>query len=315
METDRLPAAPGPHSLASLIGDDACLARHGRNGSLFAAVLWRLPAATATSFPAMADHMIAVHLDGAGPVERVVDGRSVRTARSAGTVTIDPAGRASAWYIGTSSEALHFYLDPHRLQHLAGELLDRDPGAIQVDDPFGVEDRIIEGLAQASVAELRRPATASRLFLDALEQALGLHVLRCYSSMGRERDLREATARDRGRLPRRRLRVVLDHVEQHLADPISVDDLARVAGMSPYHFSRTFKATVGESPHRFVMAQRVRRAEMLLTETDVTLAEIALRTGFSSQSHMNAAFRRLRAITPSRLRANGARSCKGTARR
>ena len=82
-----------------------------------------------------------------------------------------------------------------------------------------------------------------------------------------------------------------------------ISDLASVAGLSEFHFSRMFKAASGETPHGFVMRRRVERARQLLADTAQPMIDIALACGFSTQSHFAANFRKLSGVTPRRYRA------------
>jgi AraC family transcriptional regulator len=79
--------------------------------------------------------------------------------------------------------------------------------------------------------------------------------------------------------------------------------MAAVARLSPYHFSKQFKAAIGLSPHQFVIARRVERAKQLLqTGGDLSLAQVAARAGFSDQSQFSRHFRRIVGVTPGRFR-------------
>ena len=106
----------------------------------------------------------------------------------------------------------------------------------------------------------------------------------------------------RGGLPPRAFRQVREYILDHLTDNISNPLLARFVGLSPSHFSRAFRQSAGVSPHRFVLESRIERVKRLLAETDLSLAEIAILTGFGDQSHCTRWFRRLVGITPSRFR-------------
>jgi AraC family transcriptional regulator len=79
-------------------------------------------------------------------------------------------------------------------------------------------------------------------------------------------------------------------------------ELAGVAGMSVYHFTRVFRMTTGETPHAFTLRLRIERAEHQLRHGELGLAEIALATGFASQSHFTAQFKRARGVTPGAFR-------------
>ncbi len=101
---------------------------------------------------------------------------------------------------------------------------------------------------------------------------------------------------------------IVRHIDDHLGEPLKVDDLALVAGFSRSHFSRAFRRTTGDGPQRFVLKRRICRARDLISETSQSLTEIAAATGFSSQAHMTKAFRDELGVTPSRYREAFSRS-------
>ena len=106
----------------------------------------------------------------------------------------------------------------------------------------------------------------------------------------------------RGGLPPRVLQRVREYVEAHLEDKISLQDLARIAGLSTSHFARSFRQSEGMTPHRYLLHRRVRRAFDLLAQTELALSEIAVASGFAHQSHFCRQFRKLVGSTPSRYR-------------
>jgi transcriptional regulator GlxA family with amidase domain len=114
--------------------------------------------------------------------------------------------------------------------------------------------------------------------------------------------LSKSRPRIRGGLPPQALRRVREYVETHLDESISVDALARVAGLSMYHFARAFKQSEGLTPHDYLVRCRVRHAQNLLASTDLPLSEIALAAGFSDQSHCARRFRERVGISPSSYR-------------
>ena len=108
--------------------------------------------------------------------------------------------------------------------------------------------------------------------------------------------------RVRGGLPPRAMRRVREFVEEHLEENISIQALANIASLSMYHFARAFKQSEGMTPHEYLIRRRVQRTKDLLAETDLSLSEIALASGFSDQSHCARRFREHVGVTPSSYR-------------
>jgi AraC family transcriptional regulator len=95
----------------------------------------------------------------------------------------------------------------------------------------------------------------------------------------------------------------MQYIDAHLHERISAEVLAQMAGLSRSHFSRAFQRMTGDPPQRFILKRRVCRARDLLSGGDAPIAQIAFRSGFSSQAHLSAAFREDVGTTPSRYRA------------
>lgn len=106
----------------------------------------------------------------------------------------------------------------------------------------------------------------------------------------------------RGGLPAGTLRRTREYIERELANPISLHDLAAMAGLSDCHFARAFKQSVGMPPHRYLMQRRVERAATLIQGTTRPLAEIALEVGCCDQSHFSRLVARATGQTPRELR-------------
>jgi AraC family transcriptional regulator len=105
-------------------------------------------------------------------------------------------------------------------------------------------------------------------------------------------------------LPIRQLRKVEDYVRDLLAEDISVEALAELVDLSPFHFSRVFKHATGMSPLQFVTRERITRAQQLIRETSRSLVEIALEVSYTSPSSFSKAFRRITGVTPTEFRSS-----------
>ncbi|WP_313537437.1 AraC family transcriptional regulator [Sphingomonas sp.] len=94
------------------------------------------------------------------------------------------------------------------------------------------------------------------------------------------------------------LRRVVAHVDAYLQGPVLTSTLAEVAQLSTGHFCRAFKISTGETPHGYIIRQRIRRAQLLMRDTRDTLSQIACSCGLSDQAHLTRLFRRLVGTTP-----------------
>jgi AraC family transcriptional regulator len=106
----------------------------------------------------------------------------------------------------------------------------------------------------------------------------------------------------RGRLLAWQVRKVRDYVDSHITEPVLVADLCALIQRSEAHFSRSFKRTLGESPHSFIVRRRVELAAQHMLTTDASLSDIALRCGFTDQAHLCKHFRQATGQTPAAWR-------------
>jgi AraC-like DNA-binding protein len=99
------------------------------------------------------------------------------------------------------------------------------------------------------------------------------------------------------------LRRILKYVDTHLDAALSIDDLAVQARLSESHFARCFMKSVGVTPHSYVLRRRLLRAQHLLSQSQMSLLEVAMSTGFADQSHFCRRFREFVGMTPRAFRA------------
>jgi AraC-like DNA-binding protein len=128
-----------------------------------------------------------------------------------------------------------------------------------------------------------------------------LHSRPRLDSIGRFRRS-EPPAPSAGGLTPRALQRIREYIEEHLTENIELETLAVIAGLSKWHFARAFKQSVGTPPHCYLIQRRLQRAQELLAETDLSLAQIALQSGFSDQSHFSRRFRLFFGATPRSFR-------------
>ena len=113
-----------------------------------------------------------------------------------------------------------------------------------------------------------------------------------------ELNARTLPAAVRGGLPPHKLQKVLSYIEEKLAEPVGVRELASQVHMSPFHFARRFKQAVGTPPHAYITHVRIERAKKLLSTTNLPLIEVATRVGYRTQAHFTGVFHRYVGTTP-----------------
>jgi len=142
------------------------------------------------------------------------------------------------------------------------------------------------------------PTAAGRMLVETSSLLLAARLAHTHS----ETELIRRPISSRNRLHDGRLRRVLAYIEEHLAEDITVADLANVACLSIFHFTRAFAATMGVPPHRYVSQRRLESAKVMIATGRASLSEIALDCQFSSESSFTRAFRRAIGMTPAAYR-------------
>jgi AraC family transcriptional regulator len=184
------------------------------------------------------------------------------------------------------------------VQRVASETLGQDADRLELYPEFRTRDRQIEAIATMLLTELQQGRLGNRLYIESLANVLTVHLCRQYAATKPLLPVYE------GGLPQRHLQQVLDYINDHLDQDIKLTDLAALPDMSPFHFSRLFKQSIGSSPYQYVLQQRIERAKRLLRQTDQPIIDIAFQCGFNSHSHLSKQFRHFTGATPKVYRAN-----------
>ena len=215
----------------------------------------------------------------------------------AGSIFVVPAGSPGRVRWSGCYDWLHIFLEPGLVARVAAEAFGLDPARVSLP-PF--DGLILPPLRAAMLAvndELTAGAAGSRLAAESLANLLAVHLTRNASPP------RPPAGRTYGALPQGKLRAVVEYVEDHLDASLTLEQMAAAAHLSAYHFARQFKAATGVPPHQYILARRVDRAQQLLhSDGDFSLAEIAARAGFSDQSQFSHHFMRLVGVTPRQFR-------------
>jgi AraC family transcriptional regulator len=208
-----------------------------------------------------------------------------------------PAGQPSYWCQpeGNNCCPLHICLKPNLIEQVA-QAAEIDPEQIELANCFAKQDLQLHHIAMLFLAELRSGGMMGRLYVESLTQALVIHLLRHYS------EIAPIVASHNRNLTRTQLQQAIDYIHAHLDRDLSIEQIAQTINISPTYFASLFKRATGTSPHQYVIRQRVESAKLLLSKTEIAIADIALQVGFSSQSHLTQQFKRLTGVTPKQVR-------------
>jgi AraC family transcriptional regulator len=195
---------------------------------------------------------------------------------------------------GMFANVLFLALDPVFVRRVA-EGLELDADRIELVEQRRNTDPTLRHIAMALRAGIQSGDALDRMYGEALSTALAVHLLREYGAavLGPKRQY--------GGLPRAKLMRAVEYIQDQLDTDLTVSGIAQAVGLSPYHFTRLFKESTGQSPYQYVVEARVRKAKELLTTGKFTISEAAYHVGFVDQSHLTRHFKRVFGLPPKRL--------------
>lgn len=212
---------------------------------------------------------------------------ATRDAFPAGTTVLGQPGDVFDGEMRDRVDVLFFLMEPDFVRA-------RSAGAgVELRDLPPRQDIGLLEISRRLVAALDQGAGGDALYCDLAIEALVARLIALHGT---------AAA---GRLPYRetltsaRLRGLIGFVEDNLAGPLRLAELADVAALSRAHFARAFRAATGQAPHRYVLQRRLHRAHDLLRRTDLAVAEIGARCGFADPAHFSRVYRRHFGMPPS----------------
>jgi AraC family transcriptional regulator len=209
-------------------------------------------------------------------------------------MTFVPAGcRFSGWQKPRAlCRGAHFYIDP------CSPLLQTDLRFAEIQ--FRPRLLFFDGGLWATAMKLTAQSASSDRKRTAYAEALSI-ALACELMRVNESGLPSVT-RIRGGLPEWQQKKLMQYIDEHLAEDVSLSSLAELVDLSPYHFSRVFKQSFDTPPHRYLTNRRIERAKNLLASRKLTVTVIALNVGFSETSSFTSAFRKVTGETPTDYR-------------
>ena len=225
-------------------------------------------------------------------VEHRLEGRKGNSWSGPAGCGVLPAGVPATWSFKGRSDFFSIGITCAVVEEVAADVFGPDTDKGRLTEGFAVPDPTLLHFARLFQAECENPGFGTPLYVDSLSRALALHLLRGYSSRS-PRTISVPAA-----MPGWRLKRALDFIHAHLAEDLTLAQLAGVAGLGPTQFARAFRAAVGEPPYRYLTRLRVEHARHLLEHTRLPVTDIAFQCGFDQPGHFATMFRKMAGLTP-----------------
>ncbi len=193
-----------------------------------------------------------------------------------------------------SNIVIHF--SPEKLAQVAMETFDKDASLIEVQHQMGKHDALIYQLAKAMQYEMNAGDRLCSMYLEQSLHMLCVHVISRYCTFN------SGLKVYRGGLSALTLKSVVEYMEEHFNQRVSLEQLALLSNLSCFHFARLFKQSTGFSPRQYVLKIRVRHAKKLLVDTRLSVEQIGVMVGYDSANNFTRMFSRQTGYSPLRFR-------------
>ena len=240
----------------------------------------------------LSEHMLVMQ---AVPIlsEQRWEGRQNVGTLAPGDISLVAMDTAFDWHWAAGARSLHFYIPHEALASPALSLFGLEALKVELKSSFQLRDRFLESLARSICWEPKRHNATESLLVETPLERFAKHLVVYHTNVSGK-----PLPPPPGRLSLARLNGVLEWIEAHLQEPLSLTTLAATAGVDRFWFAKMFHRSTGETPHQYVIRRRVEKARMLMLTTDAPLAEIAFLAGFADQAHLTRHFKRAVGTTP-----------------
>lgn len=212
-----------------------------------------------------------------------------------GEMVFFPYGETTQWQWNNSLDTVLFFLPIERWQNTAAEVFECEH-CVELVPQFSPEDTTLRQILLLLAQELHSGGVNGSLFVDGLTTALITHLLQHHSTVSSP-----FRSSSHG-LTSWQFQQIVEFIHANFDKKLSLEELARVAGVGTSYFPHIFRKTTGFSSYQFVLSHRLEHSKKLLANPDLPIAEIGLEVGFANQSHFTTAFRKAYGTTPASYR-------------
>ncbi|MEG5059220.1 helix-turn-helix transcriptional regulator [Microcoleus sp. A2-C5] len=225
----------------------------------------------------------------------VINGKHYGSERCEGEqIFVAAAGTDYHPYAVEDHEFMAIALEPDHFDNTVHE--STNGNLIEIIPHWQTRDPLIFGIGWALKTELESGGLNGTLYVDALKNALSLHLLHHYCAQ--KLKLQDFA----GGLDPSKLQIVIDYINDYLNRDLHLSELANLVHMSPYYFTRLFKQSTGIPPHQYVTKCRIEKAKLLLKQPEFSIAYISQQVGFKDQSHFSKTFCKIVGLNPKKYR-------------
>lgn len=243
---------------------------------------------------AMTHHVAMTYYGAPQRIEWHEGGRYQRSATRSGSITLIPMLHEARWDVHGPIEVSHVYIPDTRLRACADAL--QTNGCVELLDRVAHDDPVASRLLEILALEADADDSSRRLMQEQTVDLLCMRLVRANSIASHV-----ASPKPRGLSPWQ-LKRTTDYLNEHLDQPVGLDELAALVGLSRFHFCTAFRIATGTTPHQWLVQRRITEAKRTLRDPQFSVTDVALAVGYGSTSAFIAAFRRVTGVTPNAYR-------------